>query len=164
MKHTLALGLLACAALAFALAGPGPVAAQAQTMNVTVSEFTITPDTFTVTVGQPVHFVVTNTGKFPHSLTFAKGAKFITLFAANIAAGQTGMADFTFPEAGTWTMYCPVDSHAERGMTGQVTVLAAGAPGMPTTGRPAPNPAAWLGLLSLALLTAGVLVQRRRSA
>jgi uncharacterized cupredoxin-like copper-binding protein len=162
MKRYLTLGILALAALAAAILAPAFAAAQTeQTINLTLSEFMIMPGSFTVPLGQPVHFVVTNTGKFPHSVTFSKGGKFITLFGANLAPGTSGEADFTFTEAGTWTMYCPVDSHAERGMTGQVTVLAAGAPGMPTTGQADPGPLPWLLLLGLVLVNGGLLLRRR---
>ena len=49
------------------------------------------------------------------------------LFDTNLKPGETRTADFTFSQAGKWEMYCPVDSHKQRGMDGSVTVAAANA-------------------------------------
>ena len=155
----------ALSALLLALLGTAGAQAQTpQVVNLSVTEFMITPNTFTVTQNQPVHFVVTNTGKFPHSITFAYETKFITLFKTPIKAGESGEADFTFSEAGTWQMYCPVGQHAEAGMTGVVQVTSTSAPGMPTTGAADSTGIAGLGLLALGLVGTGVLLRRRRPA
>lgn len=162
MRRTLSFGALALASLFLVILAPSLARAQTpQTVNLTLTEFMITPMNFTVAAGQPVHFAVTNTGKFPHSVTFAKGTKFITLFKTPIPSGGSGTDDFIFPEAGTWQMYCPVGQHAEAGMTGAVLVLAGGAPGMPTTGMPTEVWMPLLALFALALLSTGLLVRQR---
>ncbi len=162
MKRYSMVGFLICAALLVLLV-PGRAGAQAapQEMTLNVSEFAITPDTFTATAGQPIHFTVNNTGKFPHSVSFVKDGTFLTVFAAPIAAGKSGVADFTFEEAGMWEMYCPVSNHAERGMTGMVTVLSNGAPGMPTTGQPDTSTMWLAGGLGLLLLAGGLFARRQ---
>jgi len=169
MKRFSAFGLLLAAALLAVVLAPGLVRAQAtpQDISVTLTEFTITPNSFTVMQGQPVRFSVTNTGKFPHSISFTKDGKFLTVFAKPINGGTTGVAEFTFEEAGTWQMYCPVANHAEQGMTGQVVVMAAGvagAPGMPSTGQPGAGLLIVVGLFGLALAAAGVIGRRLAAA
>jgi LPXTG-motif cell wall-anchored protein len=165
MRRYLALGILALAACLAPFQASAHVNAQAvQEINVTLSEFAFTPSTFTVMQGQPVHITVTNTGKFPHNVAFQYENTNLKVFAANIPGGGTGSADFTFTDSGTWRMYCPVDSHADRGMVGQVIVMAAAAPGMPTTGQPGTDTLSWLGLLSLILLGGGFIIRRRGAA
>lgn len=117
----------------------------------------------TVTKGQVVHFSATNAGKFPHNVTFLNGTEKYDLFAQPLTTGQAGTADFTFDEAGTWKMYCPVDSHADKGMVGEVTVLAeqVTTPGMPTTGQGSDQSPFVVGLLGAALLGSGLAVRRR---
>jgi uncharacterized cupredoxin-like copper-binding protein len=162
MRRILSAGALALAGLLLVTLAPSLARAQTpQTVNLTVTEFMITPMNFTATAGQPVHFTVTNTGKFPHSITFAKGTKFVTLFKTPIPSGASGTDDFIFPEAGTWQMYCPVGQHAEAGMTGSVQVLTAGTPGMPTTGMPTEVWMPLLALFALALTGAGLLLRQR---
>ena len=166
MRRILSAGALALASLLFlVILAPSLARAQTpQTVNLTVTEFMITPMNFTVTAGQPVHFTVTNTGKFPHSITFAQGTKFVTLFKTPIASGTSGTDDFIFPAAGTWQMYCPVGQHAEAGMTGSVQVLSAGTPGMPTTGMPTEVWAPLFALFALALMSTGLLLRQRLRA
>jgi len=167
MKRFVAIaGALCAAALLIVLVSPGVTKAQAtpQTVNITVSEFMFDPMNINVVQGQPVHFVVHNNGKFPHSVSFSKGGKFLTVFAQPIPGGKTGEVDFTFEEAGNWTMYCPVSNHAERGMVGEALVLAPGAanvPGMPTTGQSQELPTFLAGLMAIGLLTGGLVMRRR---
>lgn len=162
MRRYAPLAILAgVALLTLLLSGVTRAQAAPQDMTITLSEFSLSPDHFTATQGQPIRFTVNNIGKFPHSVSFVKDGKFLTVFAQPIAAGQSGVAEFTFEEAGSWTMYCPVSTHAERGMTGTVTVLTTGAPGMPTTGQPLGLGTLLAGLLAVGLLTAGLLVRRR---
>jgi plastocyanin len=165
MKRYSVLAALVSALLVAIVVAPGLTRAQSapQEVSITLTEFTITPNNFTAAVGQPVRFTVNNTGKFPHSISFTKDGKFLTVFAQPIKAGASGVADFTFPSAGTWQMYCPVSSHAEQGMTGTVLVLTAGAPGMPSTGQPDGNLVAPAGVLAAGLVAVGLFVRRRWS-
>ncbi|MBX6342417.1 MAG: cupredoxin domain-containing protein, partial [Thermomicrobiaceae bacterium] len=118
-----ALGLVAALSL---LVGPlGAGAAQSVTLDET--EFKITPNTLTATVGEPVTFTVTNSGKLQHNITVELESRGIeqTLFDANLQPGETKTATYTFSQAGEWEMYCPVGQHRQAGMTGTIMVQAA---------------------------------------
>ncbi len=166
MKRFIACSLMVFATLFAVLLVPGLTRAQAapQDMQVTLSEFMFMPSSFTAMQGQTIHFTATNTGKYPHNITFSKGGATLNVFAQPLKGGATGTADFVFPEAGAWRMYCPVGNHADKGMVGTVQVLTASAPGMPTTGEPAGTPLVLAGLLGLFLLANGLLLRRRRAA
>ena len=130
MKRMLSLGqFLFAVMLCSLLFAPWAAAAPEQQVNLNLSEFAIAPATFTVQQGQPVTFTSKNIGKFPHNITFTLDSQGLkeTLYTANLTAGQTQTATYTFPAAGTWTMFCPVDSHEARGMKGTVIVTAAAA-------------------------------------
>ncbi len=166
MKRMLSLGqLLFAIVLCSLLFAPWAAAAPAQQVNLSLSEFAIAPATFTVQQGQPVTFTVKNVSKFPHNVTFTLAFQGLTetLFTANLTAGQTQTATYTFPAAGAWTMFCPVDSHEARGMKGSVDVTAApaslpqsGGGGMATTPY-------WTAALMLVLGVVTVAWQRRLS-
>lgn len=128
--------LLVVAMLSSLLFAPFAVAAPAQQVTISLSEFAITPSSFTVQQGQPVTFTVKNVGKFPHNVAFTLASQNLkeTLFTANLTAGQTMTATYTFPAAGTWTMFCPVDSHEAKGMKGSVDVVAATPSTLPQSG------------------------------
>jgi plastocyanin len=166
MKRYSKVAFLLCLPMLALLLMPGAIHAQsaAQQVTLTLSEFTITPSSFTATQGQPVHFTLTNAGKFPHNVTFMMSTEMVTLLAQPLASGQSATADFTFDQIGTWDMHCPVDSHAQKGMVGQVIVAAAAAPGMPITGQPQGQlPLLAGGLAAIVLVTSGLLVLRRRA-
>jgi len=162
-------GLLALASFCLTLLLPGLAAADApqqatpQQISINMSEFAFSPASFTATQGQPVEVTVHNVGKFPHNVAFELDSQNINqkIFASNIAAGQSATATFTFTTAGTWRMYCPVDSHAQRGMVGTVAVLAPGA--LPQTGAGGMANLSGLGggAAIVGLLAGAVLLQRR---
>lgn len=131
-------------ALASALVGTLVVssfaAGQGQRIEVELTEFSITPSAITVTAGEPVTFVVSNTGGAPHNLAFVlegQGIEFV-LFESNLQGGETREATVTFDTPGEWVMYCPVGSHRQLGMEGTLTVQAAAEP--TPTPPPAPTP------------------------
>lgn len=120
--------LLAVMAMALVLLTFGTGLAQDTTVNVTLgmSEFKFDPAELDVPTGQTVTFNVSNTGQFPHNVTFvAPDGTESNLFAENLAAGQSATGTFTFNTAGEWRMYCPVGQHEENGMVGIVRVAAA---------------------------------------
>lgn len=173
MRRFRPFGLLALASFFLSLLLPGLAAADApqqsapQQISIDMSEFAFTPSTFTATVGQPVQITVHNAGKFPHNLSFELDAANVNqkVFPSNIAAGQSATATFTFTAAGSWRMYCPVDSHAQRGMVGSVAVTAPGALPQTGAGGMARLEGAAAAAAALVLLLGGVvLVQRRARA
>jgi len=108
------------------------------TVTITLTEFSITPATITVPLGEPVTFVVTNTGGAQHNLEVELEDRDIEqrLFATNLMPGETRQATFTFTEPGAWEMYCPVGNHRTLGMQGTILVAAAATP----TAAPTPSP------------------------
>lgn len=96
-----------------------PSEAQMEAQNVTVvgTDFSFTPAQITATVGKPLAITFTNNGKFPHNLTIDKlGA------TKTVPAGKSDTITVTPQSAGTYSFKCTVDSHAEKGMTGTITV------------------------------------------
>lgn len=174
--------LVSVLAVALLLLTFGVGLAQDTTVNVTLglSEFKFDPAELNVTAGTPITFNVSNTGQFPHNVTFvAPDGTETNLFAQNLPAGQTATGTFTFNTAGEWRMYCPVGQHEENGMVGVVRVAAAAdsassaASGqaqattqssaatpstLPTTG--SADVAGWLLAAAVALLGAGLGIRR----
>ena len=89
-----------------------------QEITVKGNEFAFTPSTFTVKQGQPVRIVFENTGKFPHNLTISD----LHVETRTIFPGQKDSVIFTPNRAGTFTYSCTVPGHADKGMTGTLTV------------------------------------------
>lgn len=108
------------------------------TVSITLTEFSITPATITVPLGEPVTFVVTNAGGAQHNLEVELEDRGIEqrLFATNLMPGETRQATFTLTEPGEWEMYCPVGNHRTLGMQGTILVATAATP----TTAPTPSP------------------------
>jgi uncharacterized cupredoxin-like copper-binding protein len=68
----------------------------------------------------PVTFAVTNDGQSTHSFEI-EGAGIEEELEARLEPGQSGMLSVNL-EPGTYEVYCPVGSHADRGMRVEVTV------------------------------------------
>lgn len=96
--------------------------AHAQTV-VTMSavEFAFQPATVS-TSSSSVTFNVTNNGQFPHNVQF--DGQDAAIFANDLTAGQSATATVNLAP-GTYTFYCPVDGHRDRGMVGTLTVAGA---------------------------------------
>ncbi len=126
MKKLLLISTLIVAGIVLGFYAVSGASAQTmQTIRVSEKEFSLTPNTFTVQMGQPVEVTVTNNGAVQHNLSFTSpSGKTTKLFAANLNPGQTQTAQFTFTEAGDWTMFCPVPGHEQAGMKGVVHVTA----------------------------------------
>lgn len=156
--------LLAMAWLASMLLIPAFVLAQeGQNVSITLTEFQITPSEVTVQAGTPVRFTVQNAGTVEHNFVVELEDEGIEqqLFAMNLKPGETRTADYTFPEAGSWEMYCPVDGHKDHGMMGDLEVTSSTQVGMPSTGQGSPVGVLLLGLVALVSLCLGALVVSR---
>ncbi len=80
------------------------------------------PNELTVRPGQPVRVELENEGTVPHNIEFELPAGEVEL-QQNVAPGETKVLQFQAPEKpGTYTFYCPVANHEERGMTGKLIV------------------------------------------
>ncbi|ACM05290.1 cupredoxin domain-containing protein [Thermomicrobium roseum] len=112
---------------------------------ITLTEFTITPASITVPLGEPVTFVVTNAGGAQHNLVVELESRGIEqrLFATNLLPGETRRVTFTFDASGNWEMYCPVGNHRALGMQGTIRVTPRATPTpeptvLPVTPEPTP--------------------------
>jgi plastocyanin len=92
-----------------------------QTISITENEFTISPATINLKAGNYV-FQLQNSGKAPHDLHIVDSTNQpVAGTTAVLPAAGTGSFTATL-KAGTYTMFCAVDSHRARGMQGTVTV------------------------------------------
>src|SRR5262249_28927248 len=118
MSKRLTLGAALGALLAIALVG----VVNAQTaVSMSAVEFAFQPATLNVSSGS-VTFNLRNDGQFPHNI--AIDGRNGSIFANDLTAGQSASATISLPP-GTYTFYCPVDGHRDRGMVGTLTVASA---------------------------------------
>lgn len=89
-----------------------------QEVTITGKEFAFTPSTITAKVGQTVKITFKNNGTFPHNLTIAD----LNAKSDTIQPGQSTTFEVTPTKAGSFEFKCTVDSHAEKGMVGTLTV------------------------------------------
>ena len=146
----------------------GAVSAQSGTstsVTINETEFKLDPAQVTVPVNTPVQFTVKNAGTVEHNFKVELPSAGIEqiLFAQNLKPGETQTASFTFSQAGSWEMYCPVDDHEGAGMKGTIMVVAAqaasqgGTPGtLPVTGAAGDLTPWGLAVLGLAALGLGL--------
>ncbi len=92
--------------------------AATQTINVSGTDFAFTPSTIKLKSGEPVKIVFTNNGKFPHNFTIAD----LNVKSKNIMPGESDSVSFTPAKTGSFTYVCTVPGHADKGMTGTLTV------------------------------------------
>ena len=93
-------------------------AATMQAINITGTEFAFSPSVITAKKGQEVKVTFTNNGKYPHNFAVAElGVK-----SSTIQPGQTTTVTFTPTKTGSFTFECTVPGHADKGMTGTITV------------------------------------------
>lgn len=114
----------------------GKANAPSTSINVTMTDFQFTPNTFTVPAGQEINFTATNNGSVEHSFAVMKlgsevNANFSDKDQANvyweqtsIPAGQDVNASFPAPnEPGEYQIVCAVHGHIEAGMVGTLRVV-----------------------------------------
>ena len=102
-------------------------AAEPRVIDVKLDSYSITPDTITIKVNEPVTLKVSNAASFiPHNLII-KAAEAGFLIKVDVRAGKTETVSFTPTRAGTYEMICdktpPIGkSHKDKGMHGTLTV------------------------------------------
>jgi plastocyanin len=94
--------------------------ATAQTVSFTETEFKIDTASTSLKAGDYV-FQVKNAGSFPHDLHVATPDGTEVAKSDLLQAGASGSFQVTL-KAGTYQMWCAVDSHKARGMAGTLTV------------------------------------------
>lgn len=128
------LGVLSLCILLAACGGGGNKASTS--INVTMTDFQFTPNTFTVPAGQQINFTATNNGGVQHSFVIMKqgtqvNGSFSDKDQANvyweqtaIPVGQTIQATFTAPsDPGEYQVVCAVPGHIEAGMVAKLNVV-----------------------------------------
>jgi plastocyanin len=94
-------------------APPAPPAAT--TVNITIADFSFTPNALTVRAGQAVTVSLRNSGAASHTFTITGSAN-----SGTIAGGFSGSAQFTAAAPGTLSFFCSI--HGAARMSGQITV------------------------------------------
>lgn len=105
------------------------------TINVTLSDYSYTPDTFTVPAGKEVTLNMTNQGFVSHTFIIFKlgidaGTKYgpedekNIYWKVEILPGKSATAKFTAPaEPGEYYVTCGLGGHHEVGMAGKLIVV-----------------------------------------
>lgn len=88
-----------------------------KTFNITAGNFYFVPNNITVNKGDSVTFVLTNVGGL-HDLVI----KELNIKTSLVRTGNTATVTFTASQSGTFTYYCDVMGHRQRGMWGTLTV------------------------------------------
>jgi uncharacterized cupredoxin-like copper-binding protein len=97
----------------------------AQAVAISETDFTLDPSDPEVKPGT-VTFNVTNDGSADHNLE-VEGPEGEQELEQDLAPGQNGTLTVDLSKPGRYEFYCPVDSHRERGMEGEITVTSGGA-------------------------------------
>ena len=88
-------------------------------IEITLSDFVITPKTIDATAGT-VTFKVTNKGKSPHNFAVVSNGQEVKK-TKNLVNGQADTLEVDLP-AGTYQVICDIPGHKEAGMVGTLTV------------------------------------------
>src|SRR5690349_11215519 len=93
-----------------------------QAITVTATDYSFSPRELRVTAGRPLSLTVVNNGKETHGLRITLSYGEVPL-PMNVPPGEkvTTVID-TLGEPGTYRIYCPVDDHEHKGMTGTIVV------------------------------------------
>lgn len=107
------------------------------------------PDTITVTEGETIRFVVTNSGRMMHEMVIGTpeklkehaammaknpGMQHEAPYLAHVAPGKTGEIIWNFNRAGTFEFACLIAGHYEAGMRGTLAVNPKQGAGKTTSG------------------------------
>ncbi len=94
-------------------------AQQPKEIRITANEFSFKPSKIQVPQGE-VKIVVTNRGKFPHSLAIVGREEKISY----LDSGETQSLTIRIDKAEELTFYCSQPGHRRKGMEGKLTVEA----------------------------------------
>jgi uncharacterized cupredoxin-like copper-binding protein len=92
----------------------------ASTVNVSETDFKLNPDNPTVQAGK-VTINASNDGQVTHSIEVEAPSGDQEL-ESDLAPGQTGTLTVDLTKPGKYEFYCPIDSHKQMGMVGEITV------------------------------------------
>jgi FtsP/CotA-like multicopper oxidase with cupredoxin domain len=105
--------------------GGGTVEAAASTVEVTLADFSISPEP--VVVSQGGSLSVSNHGNTAHNLSVQD----TDLITDDLGAHGTGTLDVSSLDAGTYSIFCTIAGHADAGMTGTLEVTEGAASAAP---------------------------------
>lgn len=90
------------------------------TKEITVvgTDFAFSTSTITVKAGESIALNFKNDGKVIHNWTLERQG----IGTQTIGGGTSDAVEFTAPPAGSYTYFCSVPGHRERGMVGTLTV------------------------------------------
>jgi len=98
----------------------GGAAGAGGTVDLTATDFKFDPSEPTVKAGD-VTFSLKNDGQVQHSLEIEDVNGEDVEIEGDVSPGSSGTLTADL-KPGTYEFYCPVDSHKEMGMTGEITV------------------------------------------
>jgi uncharacterized cupredoxin-like copper-binding protein len=90
------------------------------TVDLSATDFKFTPSDPSVKSGE-VTFKMTNDGQTTHSLEIEDVNGQDVELEGDVSPGQSGTLTANL-KPGTYEFYCPVDSHKEMGMEGEITI------------------------------------------
>ena len=135
MKKTLFLFFIVLF-ISVALAACGSTAGPSKSLDVTMTDFAFSPNTFTVPAGEQISFSATNNGAVTHSFIIMKSGFQVTghftdadkpnIFweVEQIDPGQSIKKMFTSPsDPGEYQVICGVAGHFEAGMVAKMIVV-----------------------------------------
>lgn len=135
-RPLLVIGLVLSLVLALAACSSGP-SKPSTTINVTMTDFAFTPNTFTVPAGAQISFTAVNNGTAVHSFTIMKKGQDVSghytdadkpnIFWEKIPVnpGETVTDTFAAPaDPGTYQIICREPGHFEAGMVAKLIVVA----------------------------------------
>ncbi len=91
-----------------------------QSVPIKETDFKLNPSDPSVKAGN-VTFDVSNDGATTHSLE-VEGPNGDQTLKTDLAPGDSGALTVDLSKPGKYTFYCPIDSHRQMGMEGQITV------------------------------------------
>ena len=129
--------LLPCALLLSACGGSSEGSGDGgdvlQTIQVSETEYSISPASIELPRAGTYEFEVTNDGQITHAFNVEEGGGGDEAESGDIGSGEMKTVRFTFSGDGSFEMYCPIGNHRDEGMEGTITVgSAAGGTGTTT--------------------------------
>jgi uncharacterized cupredoxin-like copper-binding protein len=95
-----------------------------QTVTISETEYALSPKSVDVADAGTVTFEVKNDGQVTHALEVEGNG--VEQETESIEPGQSATLTVDLGKAGKYEMYCPIDSHKDMGMEGDITVGGAG--------------------------------------
>ena len=97
---------------------PATPAQQETTINIAGTEYGFTPKSINLEAGKSVKIVYKNTGTLPHDLVITE----LGVRTKVINQGKEDTISFTPDKSGTYTFFCSVGNHRQRGMEGSLRI------------------------------------------